>query len=193
MKKISHTHKILIVAVFFAFISLSLYGFLFWQVKSENEKASTLLQEAEQDIEKEKTLRAAKISLEKNETLIKAIDTYFIPRDGVVPFIEELEKLGKDSGVMLSVGAVSTEVDPKVKDDFKETLRLRLETTGSWKDTFYFLSLIESLPYRAQVEQIALSLSGASDSLNFGNETKRTPNKNESWKGIFDVTILKMR
>ena len=193
MKNFSNTQKILVITIVLAMVSLGLYGFLFWQVRSENQEASQLLGEAEQDVEKEKTLRAAKISLEKNKQFIEKIDTYFVPKDGVVGFIQELETIGKQTGVSLTIGGVTAESDQRTKDDFKETLRIRLETSGSWEKTFYFLSVLESLPYRAQVEQIALSLYGASDKLLFGTETKRVRGKDEVWKGVFEITVLKLK
>lgn len=194
MKGISHTKKVFFVAVALAVASLALYGFLFWEIKTKTEEAVKIQEDADKDVKREEGLHLAKVSLAKNKEAIEKIDSYFIARDGVVSFIEELESLGKETGVILSIGSVSAEADPKVKDDFKETLRIRLEASGSWENLFYFLSILESLPYRAQIEQMTLSLAGASDKIPFGSETvKRTPGKGEVWKGAFELTILKLR
>ncbi len=194
MKGISHTKKVLFITIALAMTSLLLYGFLFWEIKTKTQDAAKIQEDADKDVKREESLRLAKISLAKNKESIEKIDSYFIARDGVVSFIEELENLGKETGVILSIGSVSAEVDAKVKDDFKETLRIRLEASGSWKDLFYFLSILESLPYRAQIEQMTLSLLGASDKIPFGGEAgKRVPGKGEVWRGAFELTILKLR
>jgi len=194
MKDISHTKKIFFGALTFSIVSLGLYGLLFWEIRTKGQEISSLRVEADTDVKKDGTLRAAKASLVKNKELIERMDSYFISRDGVVAFIEELEKLGKDTGVLLSIGSVSAENDSKMKDDFKETLRIRLEASGPWANLFYFLSILESLPYRAQVDQMTVSLLGASDKLSFGSELgPRLQGKEEIWKGTFELTILKLK
>src|SRR3990167_2608633 len=118
----SNTKRVLIIAALLATFSLGLYGFLFWGVKAKNEMASTLLSEAQSDIEQNEILRSIRTSFAEHEKDIAQLDSYFVARDGVADFIAVVEAESTRAGVKISIGAVSAEGDPNINDDFKEML-----------------------------------------------------------------------
>jgi Tfp pilus assembly protein PilO len=197
MKDPEKTKKTMVISIVLAIAVFVIYGFLFLNIKDKNEQISTLANDAQQLRSKDDTLKATKTILDQSKDLISQLDSYFIPADGVVGFISVLEGVGKFSGVDMTIGSVGTEADSKAKDEIKETLRLHIETNGSWKNTFYFLSVIENLPYRIDVEDVSLGLVGATDKVLFDNKTAtaqtRQPNKDEKWHGSFNVTVVKLK
>lgn len=194
MKNLSFTKKIFLSLVAINVVVFGTYAFLFWKIVDRSQTTMALTAEEVSDRQKNDALQAIKMSLNENKDFISQIDSFFIAPDGVVSFITFLEKLGRDSGVTISVGSVAVSPDSKDPKDFKEYLRLKLEVDGTWQNTIYFLSRLENLPYRVQFDSAALSLQGVSDEINFEEEgalRKRVPE--ESWKGIFDIRLLKLK
>ncbi len=172
------------------------YGFLFWSIQNKEAQAGVILSEVVQNNARNDSLIAIKSSLSENQDFISQIDSLFIPSDGAVAFINMLETLGQQSGVKVSINSVGVTQDPKIAKDFKQTLHLNLMTDGSWSNTFAFLSIVENLPYRIQFEQVNLTLSGGADSILYKGANMNSPRTraaNESWNGIFDVTVLQLQ
>src|ERR1035437_10822230 len=196
MKIGTPTKKILELVIVLNILVFGAYCFLFWNIQNKEAQAGVLATEASQNATKDTALRSIKSSLTQNKGFITQIDTYFIPSDGAVTFINMLETLGKQSGVKMSIDSVNVTQDPALAKDFKQTLHLRLITDGSWLNTFALLSTIENLPYRIEFEQVSLTLSGGSDSILYNGaniSSPRTRAANESWNGIFDVTVLQLQ
>jgi len=196
MKTLSKTKKTLLVTLIINFLVWGAYGFVFLKIRSQNEYVSNLLNESNNDLKKDETLRAIKTTLTENKQFISHIDSYFVAKDGVVDFIEILESYALKSGVALTIGAVSVEQDPKVKVDFKEVLRLKVDASGSWENITRFLSVIENMPYVTDINMVSLSRNGGINGLNFDgqDETNNASNLVErSWKGYFEFTVLKLK
>ncbi len=194
MKNLTVAKKIFLSLVVINVIVFGLYAFLFWKVIDRSQTTATLLAEERSDRQKNDALQAIKVSLTENKDFISQIDSFFISPDGVVGFITFLEKLGKDSGVKINIGSVAVNPDSKDPKDFKENLKLKLEIEGTWQNVVYFLSRLENLPYRVQFDTATISLQGVSDGINFkesGALRKRMPE--ESWKGLFDIRLLKLK
>ncbi len=198
MKDAIKTKKILIASAIAALVAFVLLGSFFWVIKTQNETIAVLASEANQSSTKDEAVRSIKVSLERNKDALRSVDSFFISKDGVVDFINSLDKLGKQYGVTLNIGEVTSEVDLKIKDDFKETLKLRLDASGSWSSVMKFLTALENLPYRIKVDQVSLGLSSASDKLLFANASStasevRKSGSAEEWKGSYTISILKLR
>lgn len=197
MKEQEKTKKSMIVSIVLAVAIFVIYGFVFYDIKAKNEQISSLTNDVQQLRSKDDILKATKTILDQNKDLISQLDSYFIPADGVVGFIRILESVGKFSGIDMTINSVGTETDSKVKDDIKEILRLHVKTNGSWENTFYFLSILENLPYRIDVEEATLGLMGSTDKVFFDNKTAlaqtRQQNKDEKWEGSFNVIVMKLK
>lgn len=192
MKQIPLTKKVLILCIVLNVVIFVVYGFLYYDIGSQNKKASVLLGQVNSDMQKNDTLRAIKVSLNQNKDFISQIDSFFIAPDGVVNFISLLESLGKKAGVKLSIGSVSVVPEGGAKD-FKENLSLRLDMSGSWENIYYFLSLLQNQPYRIMFDNASVSLEGAADAIKFTDKgTARVRGQNEVWKGAFSIRVLKL-
>ncbi len=74
------------------------------------------------------------------------LDHYFITTEGVVDFIERIEKIAKADGVTLVFTTVDAPKEEKVIASL-DRLLLRFSATGSWEHVMRFFTLVESLPY----------------------------------------------
>lgn len=198
MKDTRKIKNILVISSILAIVAFMIYGFLFWSIKGKNEQISQLSNEAGRNVQTDTALRGIKATLESNESSIAQVDSYFIPQEGVVDFINTLDGLGKESGVSLIISTVSAEEDKTDIHSFKETLTFHLEATGSWSETYYFLSRLESLPYYIGINQVSFSLTSATDRMSFANASTtnaitRVRGNDEYWKGSFDITALKLK
>lgn len=192
MKNLSPIKKILLACITLNVVAVGFYAFVLWSIQAKNEKVVEVLGQVNEDMKKDESLRAVKISLEENKDFISQIDSFFVPEDGVANFIASLESLGRASSVELSIASV--EIQPNsAKNDFKEGLNIRIETSGSWFNTFYLLSVIENLPYKIDINQVSLTLSNATDKILFSGLGPRTKTSGEYWKGSFDITVLKLK
>ena len=178
-------------------VIFGLYAFLFWTIRSQNEKASQLLAEAHQSAKKNEALSAVKASLWENKGFLSQIDSFFVGQDGVVPFISTLETLGTSSAVKLDIGSVSEDTSKKNSDTFSESLTLKLALSGSWDNIFYFLSRLQNLPYRIEITNATIGLQGAADSIKFTTASStsmtRVKASGEEWKATFDIRVLKLK
>jgi Tfp pilus assembly protein PilO len=182
--------KVFLFVIILNVIGFAAYGFLFWRIKVKNENVISLVSGAETDLKKEEFLRVAKFSLEENKENVAMLDTYFVDRGGAPNFIEQVEDLGRDAGVFLTIGLVDVEADSANKNDYKELLKLRVEASGKWQNVLTFLSMIENLPYKVSLDQFSLSVDGVRSALFFGNENKET---DITWKGYFEFSVLKLK
>lgn len=182
------TRNLLITVIILNAVVWGATGFLSFYIKGRQDNINTLLASAEKDLLKDETLRSIKQSLGENEENLAKIDSYFITDEGVVDFIESIEGLGKESGVELSIGSVTTEPNSSNKNDFKETLRMRIETRGGWTESYNFLRLVESMPRYLEVETLTLN-NGTDAGDNFFEGAGST----RDWRGRFELTFLKLK
>jgi hypothetical protein len=144
-------------AALFTSAALSVYAFLWWGIKSANERASALGNEIESAAKQEQELKATKTVVSDTALLREKLDRYFVPADGAVAFFESLEELGAAAGVSASIESVS--VEPLPDSQIAETMRIVLRAEGSFAATVRFLALLETAPRVGQVEQFSFAAS----------------------------------
>lgn len=83
------------------------------------------------------------------------LSSYFINKEAVVSFIEELESLSKQANVVLSIDPPLEEKDsPMAK---QASLRFNVRAEGRFNDVMYFVRLVETLPYKIFVDHTVIS------------------------------------
>ena len=80
----------------------------------------------------------------------KELDRYFVASEGVVDFIERIERIGKNIGVALIFTTVEVPKEERIVPSL-DRLVLRFSATGSWEQVMRFFTLVESLPYALSV------------------------------------------
>jgi len=130
-------------ALIFALLALVAYVVLFFAFSSARNETTRILAEVahieQEDVavtNAEETLAA----LAEDETSLEA---YFVSPDGIVSFLEELERSGKDLGSTVEVISVSP-----IASDERITIALRI--IGSFTAVMRTLGSIEYGPYDAR-------------------------------------------
>ena len=93
------------------------------------------------------TLDSVELNLFDNSTKQNLAASYFVSSSSTVVFLEDLERLGREAGVDLSIGQAAEQVGE---------LGLSLVVTADFGRLSRFLKGLELLPYAARVNRIEL-------------------------------------
>jgi hypothetical protein len=105
--------------------------------------------------------------------------SYLVTKDGVVGFIETIEKLAKETNTTISVNSVG--VSP-TKNQQLEHVVLTAEVQGAFLDVYWLLSLIEKMPQQLSVSRVYLE--------QLPSEDKKKPG---NWRLVFTLQALKVK
>lgn len=83
----------------------------------------------------------------------EALAVHFVPEDGTVAFIEEMEALSRQARVELDIQSVA--VAPAEQTSL-EVLRMVLSAKGSWQGVTHFLALVDALPVVHTLSNVSL-------------------------------------
>ncbi len=168
------TVRLLAVAAILVIVSLSAYGITVWKINKNIGEAVALGGDIAAEAQKDRSIESIRNILRNTAAEREKIDGYFVKSDNIVDFLEKIELMGKKSGVALSFDSVD------IPQNEKNVLRLRIGTEGNWEDSFYFLSLLENLPYKIELEKSALA-----------KISKTVSNvKTFYWRGDFTIRLL---
>lgn len=183
MNKFKATKQILALTTILAIASIVFYVLFFNALKNKNEEISLILNVTDTAIQRELKLRSVGEIIKDTEDEREKLDTYFVADDHVVDFIESIEELGRYVGVDIETVSVNINDNLKTKDSISEILNLSIETRGDWEDVFYFLALMEKMPFRIDIANADLYAVYRND----GKDTS------VSWKGFFNINVFKLK
>ncbi len=160
--------KNLLAVFFLADIALlGAYGYLFFAAESKNKETAALYGASNERNSSKEKIQGLLRALEDTEKEREKLSEYFAAKTSAVAFIEQIEKLGKNAGVDLSVSSVS--------DGAKGggAIELAFSATGSFSDMYRLIALIESIPYKVMLKKVDI----------------QRMNDSGAWKGNFTVTL----
>ncbi len=152
MKSLTFTQKILVLLFILDVAVAAMYAGLFLMIKKAHRTSGDLLGELQVYITKEARLRGMKEIVRDTETDRLVLDRYFVSIQGIVDTIKLFESIGKQAGVFLEIKNVT--VVPNQDDELTEFIQLDLGAAGSWVAVYHFLSLVESVPYKVQLDKV---------------------------------------
>jgi hypothetical protein len=130
------------------------YGFWYAIVSTESEQAGVLSAKiAEQNNAATKSAQA-KSELTLLTSQGATIDQYFVQTNNLVPFLEQLQSLGKFLGSNVQVASVSAEPGSPYGQ-----LNLSLGITGSFDAVVRAIGAIEYEPYNVSISSLSLNTS----------------------------------
>jgi len=157
----SNTVKKLLVAssIFFIFAG-GTYGGLYYMIYSEAGEVVAVEDSISRALAREQALINAQTILINTESERERLDSFFVSSDGVVSFLEEIEKLGDLTKAEITVSQV--EIVPvgnggENQEELFEELLLTIQAEGAFSEVAHTLSVIEGLPLYVQVKQLSLS------------------------------------
>ena len=134
-------------------VLFGIYSALFIVIKNKNNQVSALQNQVDIEVRKDQRLNSTKQLIEDLGEELEQIDAYFVPVDGVVDFLENLEALGSVASVSVDVNSVS--VNENTNDNLPyELLKIDFVARGSWKNVVQLISLLETLPLGIVIERM---------------------------------------
>lgn len=101
-----------------------------------------------------KNLKLLKNQMEEEIGSRAKLDEVFLTKKDVVPFIEYLEKTGKDIGVSVDFSSV------KIDEIGKEKPRFQFSLKGKFENIYRFIVLLENVRYQLIFDNISISKDG---------------------------------
>lgn len=187
MKPNSGSKKILIILALIAVILCLPYYVVFSDIKSKNEKISDLEHEFSLSSQKQEYASSLQEEVRFAQPSIELLNTSIIPTDGNVGFIENLEKMGRDEGLEVSIESLTEEERKEFASSTVNILNVQVKTKGSWDGTYHFLKQVESLPFKLTVTNFAIQ--GTVDTLVADKKTAPV----RFWQSSFEIRVLKYK
>lgn len=166
----SHTFFFIVTLTLCA-IALTLFSGALYFIYSKKPSLSRLSAEHSGIADEEAYYRGLKKTLSDTNAGQDALDSYFIDPENFVPFVEKIEALGADAGVMLTIESAGL-------TDANRTLALVLSADGAFGNVLHFLSLVEAYPAKVVISRAWLSKT---------IPVRGQPPPSKPWNGKFDV------
>lgn len=182
----SSTKKITIILAICVFVVMSaLYGF-FWMIRSNMTKTIDFQNKIEEQRVAEETAREFKASIEEIGPEIQRLTARIVEVEGYVEFIEMIESQARSLGISIEV--VSAAEGKHSSPEQFSILKLNLRTQGSWKETYTFLGMIETLPYKVTLNTFTIN------SQPDFRTTSTTPVTSGSvWTGSYNLDVVQFK
>ncbi len=144
-----------VVAVF----GLAAYAFLWFQIGTLSAEAMAEANDLKVARDSSQSAVSLQKSLQNSAISLQIIDSYFLPQNGTVSFVEFLESLGSISGTKVSIQSIG--LDKGQVGDFKEVLAVTVDSVGTWSNLMRFISLVESSPYHIDIASADINMNSA--------------------------------
>lgn len=185
MNKLSYFRKIIVMLAFIEILLLGGQYFLYSEIGGKNKNISKIKNNLEIQEKLQDYLVSTQKMLDSLSLDIENIGVSIIPKGGDVQFIEYLESMAKSNAIELKMENLSFEPNNFLdKSDFV-SLKVKASTAGSWKGTYNFLLLLESLPYRTKISRFSMIASPV--------YTADGKKKGVVWNSNFEMTVLKYK
>lgn len=151
--KHTSTHTVIIsILTGILLLSLSVWVFLIIQsnsIKSENSNVEAKIITGGAH---ESYLNSIRTVLKRSKNELAIIHGQFIKKDNVSEFISLLEA----EALANNLDTDFSSIDSTPKDALRDTLKIRITSSGTWIHTMRFIKMLESLPYASKIEELTL-------------------------------------
>jgi hypothetical protein len=114
-----------------------------------------------------------------------SLQNFFINPGHIVDFIEAVESLSQESGSKVTLSSIDADNMDGAPIGKEGSLRAHLTAQGSWSSVMRALSLVETMPYKAEVSNVHANVSN--DSL--GVDLVKDKPKEQNWNMSFDLRV----
>lgn len=148
------------------------YGAMLFVTHKRDVESAGLYVSLYKSAENQENTVALERIIKNTETQRKLIDSYFVPEAEVSGFIEQVESLGKASGVSLKMSSVQKTPNKKFE--------LSFVAGGTFANVYRMLLLVEAMPASVKIKSLQMSK----------NTVLPTPGtENERWHGSFVISL----
>jgi hypothetical protein len=149
-----NTHFRLALLSILALLLMGTLSFAFYKLRAENLETARLLGVLQESEKKEETARKVRELQESASADIAAFEALALSPETLVPTIESIEDAGRALGLATEIVSVTREGEAGAGT---QTVKIVVESTGSWRGNFLFLKALENLPQRAKIESTHFS------------------------------------
>lgn len=164
-------------------LCISAYGYLFIYNKSLEQARSytRITQEVNSEDGKKKYEQELFTMYETSKSSRDKIASFIINNDGIVNFIEMIEKIGESTNTDLELSSINNE---------KDHIKAKINVKGSWSNVMRALILIENIPLSASISNISLVTSLGLDKSVLKTNEKIPANNSNIWNLSMDIESL---
>lgn len=147
------------LAIFGACLLIYFGGLIF--VLSEINKVESAYTNAESTFSRRQRAETVKIIADVHKENIKTLHNFYIQKGDEVAFIENIEKLGQQTGLDFEIDSI--DVLSKDSSSFKENISVKIKIEGSWSQILRFLESLEKTYFGVSIEEVNLNADGLGD------------------------------
>jgi Tfp pilus assembly protein PilO len=156
MKNQTKTIKKILILILIALVIL--IGYLKFKIEKEIEYISDT---REQNITLNKKIYSVpnlNQKMTKLESLSKEFDELYVEREGILKFIETIEKLSEKFGIVLTIDNISLDKSNIKEDQFSYgVLNMNLNAIGKFDNLNQFLIDLENLPLIIEISNVRIN------------------------------------
>jgi hypothetical protein len=180
--KQTNASKLLVVTILLNCVVLGVYVYLFTLLSDTKERS--LLIEKDISVEQKKVdeMEASRAALEGFTEYRNKIDSHLVARDGIVTFVEMMEKISRDAQTAIIVDDLKPEEVGVKALPRLENVRATLTVRGSWAQVMRFASLLEVSAYHVFISGVSVDTDGS-------DEKGTGP----TWRASFNVLVPKLK
>ncbi|KKR31515.1 MAG: hypothetical protein UT65_C0024G0002 [Parcubacteria group bacterium GW2011_GWF2_39_8b] len=187
MNNINSLKKILVVLIICIIWFCSIYYIIFSNIKNKNEQTGRLISELNAQVKKQENSLLVERMIKNADSNINLIDSSIIAKDGDVGFIENLERIARESGLEMTIQSLIFEDDPSFASTTLTSLKITAKTKGAWLGSYKFLAHMESLPFKIKINKFVLVK-------NISDADSEIKNAEPSlWESTFEIRVLKYK
>ncbi len=181
--------KIILIGLgFLVFIVFISYYFLYQDLKSKNLHIFSLSSDLAFQVNREDYLISAQRTIKSMTADIDKIKNSIVAKDGDVNFIESLESLARQNGLSSTIDSLVISNDTALASSSVTFLKIKARTVGSWYGSYRFVSELESMPFKIEVDKLDIS------SPSFGEESGvKKSDVASGWQVDFEISVLKYK
>lgn len=120
-------------------------------LRAKNQEISELIYSADRAGEAEELIRSIQAIQNDAKEDLEAFNNFVLSEDKLVVLIEDIEEAGRTLGLdtkIISVGKTESK-----KALVPDTVRIAIETHGSWAASLSFVRTMENLPHRVMIDE----------------------------------------
>lgn len=153
LTSLTSSRYLLLLSSFAALLSLGALVFLSYESARARAAVVGVQDEIAAGARREALGASIRAALAETRADREALAAHFVPEDGTVAFIEEMEALSRQARVELDIQSVA--VTPAEQASL-EVLRMVLSAKGSWQSVIHFLVLVDALPVVHTLTNVSL-------------------------------------
>ena len=167
---------VLIISLVLLLLFSFAFVFLYQEINNNNNRTQQNTVNLQTETFRRDDIASLDQSLQKIAPDRALLENHFIKSSDIVPFLNMIEKLAREVGVLVQIDSVDTKTD-------NLELIVGLKASGRFESIYKFLTLLENSPYElyfTSMDMRKLNLSGAVD--------KNI--KDSNWEAVFQIQLL---